>query len=186
MPIIPDLDAPLTDGDVTVRLYTERDIPEVLIAYQDDPELHVRVGLERPPSGAQLGTQSETAEGERAAGTRVRFAIVETGSDTCRGRITADHFDWDHGRAELAIWLAPQVRGRGWAPRALRLVARWLFDACGLERAEVFVAPDNAAMIGAVSAAGFEREGVLRSYVRYRRKRLDMVAFSLLREDLSR
>ena len=186
MPLIPDLDRPLTDGEVTVRLYTERDIPEVLIAYQDDPELHARLGLARPPSGAQLGTQSEAAEGERAAGTRVRFAIVETGSDTCCGRITADQFDWDHGRAQLGIWLAPQVRGRGWARRALRLVASWLFDACGLERVELFVSPDNASMLGAAGAAGFTREGVLRRYVRYRRDRLDMVVLSLLRDDLSR
>ena len=55
MPAFPELDEPLSDGSVRVRLAAERDIPEILIAYQDDPELHLRMGDERPPSGAELG-----------------------------------------------------------------------------------------------------------------------------------
>jgi RimJ/RimL family protein N-acetyltransferase len=186
MPAIPDLHPPLSDGDVSVRLYAEQDIPEILIAYQDDPELHVRFGFDRPPSGAQLGTQSEVAPAERAAGERLRLTIVETGSEVCRGRISVHHFDWDHRRAEIGVWLAPQVRGRGWAPRALRLAAVWLFDTCGIERLELLTTPDNEAMLRAATAAGFTREGVLRGYVRYRRRRQDLVVLSLLPSDLER
>ena len=66
MPSIPELDKPL-DRRASWRCATaaERDIPEILIAYQDDPELHMRLGLERPPSGAELGRQMEEA-GRRA------------------------------------------------------------------------------------------------------------------------
>ena len=70
MPAIPALAAPLTDGDLMVRASAERDIPEILIAYQDDPTLHVRLGLERPPSGAQLGAaraRPPTLSGSRAS-----------------------------------------------------------------------------------------------------------------------
>ena len=184
MSVIPALVSPLTDGDVTVRPYAERDIPEILIAFQDDLTLHTRIGLERPPSGAQLGSQSETADAERAAGERLRLTIAETDTDICRGRMTVHRFDWDHGRAELGMWLAPEVRGRGWAARALRLVGGWLFDGCGIERLELLVEPDNEPMLRAAAAAGFAREGVLRGYVRSRRDRLDMVVLSLLPEDV--
>ncbi len=186
MPAIPDLHGALSDGDVSVRLFAERDIPEILIAHQDDPELHVRFGLERPPSGAQLGTESEVAPAERAAGERLRLTIVETGSEVCRGRISVDRFDWDHRRAEIGLWLAPQVRGRGWAPRVLRLIAAWLFTECGIERLELLTTPDNEPMLRAASVAGFEREGVLRGYLRYRRRRRDLVVLSLLPSDLER
>ena len=185
MSVIPALVSPLTDGDLTVRAYAERDIPEILIAFQDDPTLHTRVGLERPPSGAQLGSQSETADAERIAGERVRLTIAESETDICRGRMTVSHFDFDHGRAELGIWLAPEGRGRGWAARAMRLAADWLFDACGIERLELLAEPDNEPILRAAAAAGFVREGVLRGYVRYRGDRLDMVVFSLLPEDVS-
>jgi RimJ/RimL family protein N-acetyltransferase len=187
MPAIPDLSAPLSDGEVSIRFYEERDIPEILIAHQDDPQLHARIGLERPPTGAQLGTQSEAGPAERAAGERLRLAIVETGSDVCRGRIRVDRFDWDHRRGEMALWLAPQARGRGWAPRALRLAAGWLFGTCGIERVELLTPPDNEPMLRAADRAGFTREGVLRGYVRERRRRrIDMVVLSLLPADLER
>ena len=59
MPSFPGLEQPLTDGVVSVRLSAERDIPEVLIAYQDDRGLHLALGEDRPPSGAALGRRAD-------------------------------------------------------------------------------------------------------------------------------
>ncbi len=180
MPPIPEPARLLSDGQVGLRLAAERDIPEILIAYQDDPELHRRLGQERPPSGAELGRSSERADGARDAGAGVTLTIVEPGSDDCRGQVYAVGFDWDHRRAEIGIWLAPQVRGRGYAARALRLAARWLFEACGLERLQILTHPDNEPMLRAAAAAGFMREGVLRGYERERGRRIDLTILSML------
>ncbi len=89
---------------MTLRFAAERDIPEVLIAHQDDPELHRRLGLVRPPSGAELGRREERAATERAAGALLTLTILEPGSDVCRGQIDVHAVDWDHLRAELGIW----------------------------------------------------------------------------------
>ena len=184
MSAIPELNAPLTDGRVALRLSAERDIPEILIAYQDDPELHLRMGIEKPPSGAELGRRAEQAADERAAGTHVTFTIIEPGSDVCRGQIDVHHTDWDHQRAELGIWLAPQVRRRGWAPAALTLVCRWLFETCGFERLELLTEPDNEPMIRTARRAGFAEEGILRGYLRERGRRVDTTIMSLLSGDI--
>ncbi len=184
MPAIPELPEPLSDGTVSLRFAAERDIPEVLIAYQDDPQLHVRLGYDRPPTGAQLGSRSERAAVDRDAGVRAAFTVLEPGSDRCRGDLTAQALDWTHRRAELGLWLAPQVRGRGYATRVLRLGADWLFSACGLERLQVLTQPDNEAMIAAARSAGFVFEGVLRAYERGPRGRVDLASLSLLPQDL--
>jgi RimJ/RimL family protein N-acetyltransferase len=173
----------LRDALVTLRQSAERDIPEILIAYQDDRSLHVGMGEERPPSGAELGRREEQAGAERVAGTQVTFTILEPDSDICRGQINVHHVDWDHRRAELGIWLAPQARGRRLAPSALRLTSGWLFEACGLARVHVLTSPDNEAMIGAGRAAGFTPEGVLRAYSRLRGRRADRAVMSLLPSD---
>jgi RimJ/RimL family protein N-acetyltransferase len=162
---------------VGLRMAAERDIPEILIAHQDDPELHARLGLERPPSGAELGVQMELAERERERGVRVRFTVVEPGSDDCRGRISVHSIDWESGRAELGMWLAPQSRGRGLAPAALRLVAGWLFDECHLERVELLTEPDNEPMLRAARAAGFLDQGMKR------RSEVDMIVMTLHRDE---
>jgi ribosomal-protein-alanine N-acetyltransferase len=180
----PRLQQPLTDGHVALRDYNERDIPEILIAYQDDPQLHVLAGEDRPPSGAELGSRAEREPVVRAAGERATLTIVEPGADTCRGQVGVADVDWDNRRAELSIWLAPQVRRQGLGRRSLRLAAEWLLETCGLARVELVAEPENAAVIGAAQAAGFVREGVLRGYQRKRGKRVDVVVLSLIPADL--
>jgi RimJ/RimL family protein N-acetyltransferase len=181
---IPAPSEPLADGHITLRLAAERDIPETLIAYQDDLQMHIRLGEERPPSGAQLGRMFEQAGAEMNQGLAVRLTITEPGADDCRGQITIDDFDWENHRAQAKIWVAPQRRGRGFARRSLVLAARWLFDACELRRLALLTPPDNEAMLHAARAAGFVEEGILRGYVRSRNGRLDMAILSLVPEDL--
>jgi RimJ/RimL family protein N-acetyltransferase len=184
MPSIPALDQPLSDGRVALRDAAERDIPEILIAHQHDPALYLRLGMERPPSGAELGRQMEQQAGERAAGERARLTILERGSDEFRGRVSVHAVDWGHARAELGVWVVPQARRRGLGAAALRLASRWLFDRCGLRRAGILADPGNQAMLATARAAGFSREGVLRGYCRLGAGSLDMVSFSLLPQDL--
>jgi RimJ/RimL family protein N-acetyltransferase len=184
MPRIPEPTESLRDERVALRLSAERDIPEILIAYQDDPQLHVHMGEQRPPSGAELGRREERAAAERAAGTHVTLTILEPGLDICRGQIYVHHVDWDNQRAELGMWLAPQVRGRGLASRSLRLAGSWLLRTCGFERVQVVAEPGNEPMIRAARAAGFQDEGVLRGYLRERGTRIDVAIMSLLPSDL--
>ena len=184
MPSFPDLPGPLSDGAVTLRLGAERDIPEILIAYQDDRHMHERLGLERPPSGAELGLGAERAEIERTAGIHIALTILEPGSDVCRGRIFTADVEWRHARAELGMWLAPQVRGRGMATRALRLMSVWLLSNAPLERLQITTEPDNAAMLATARAAGYVHEGILRGYTLERRRRVDCAILSLLPSDL--
>jgi RimJ/RimL family protein N-acetyltransferase len=179
MPSIPGLAQPLLGEHVGLRLAAERDIPEILIAHQDDPELYSRLGLQRPPSGAELGRQIESAEREREAGVRLRLTIVEPGSDECRGRISLHSIDWEERRAEVGIWIAPQVRGRGLATAALRLAARWLFAECGLAEVQLLTEPDNQAMLSAARAAGLVARGM------HRRADVDMIVLSLHRDELA-
>jgi ribosomal-protein-alanine N-acetyltransferase len=183
MSSLPLLAEPLTDGQVALRDYAERDIPEILIAHQDDPRMHLLTGEDRPPSGAELGRAAEREPLERAAGERATLTILEPGSDACRGQIRVYPVDWDQSRAEVGIWLAPQIRGHGLGRSALTLAGQWLLGPCGLARVEVFTEPDNAPMIRAAQDAGFVREGVLREYLRRRGKGIDVAVMSLIPGD---
>jgi len=184
MPSFPDLSAPLTGPVAALRRSAERDIPEVLIAHQDDPELYLRLGLERPPSGAELGRAIDAGDDDLATGVGVRLTIVAAGDDECLGMIDVHEVDWDHLRAEAGIWVAPRHRGRGLAADGLRLSGRWLLEACGLERVELLTEPGNGALRRAAAAAGFAEEGVLRGYLRERGRRVDVVVLSLIARDV--
>jgi RimJ/RimL family protein N-acetyltransferase len=155
MPSFPELPEPLSDAVIELRPASEWDIPDILIAHQDDPHLYRHLGLSRPPSGAELGRQAERDPAERSAGTGVRLTIVEPGDPTCRGQLEAHNVRWSERAADLGIWVAPGHRNRGLARRALRLAAGWLHEVCGLERLALTTSPENQPMIRAAQAAGF-------------------------------
>lgn len=191
MPSFPSLAEPLTGPAVQVRLAAERDIPEILIAHQDDPELYLRMGTRRPPSGAELGRRIEEGPADRAGGTGIWLTIVAVGepggtaTDDCIGQIDVHGVDWDHGRAQLGMWIAPRHRGRGLGTEALRLTAHWLLQACRLERVQLLTEPDNAPMRHAARAAGFTDEGILRAYLKEHGQRVDVTMLSLVAGDLA-
>jgi len=158
MPEIPELRERLSDGEVELRTSAEWDIPDILIAFEDDRDLYWRLGLTRPPSGAELGSAAERDPAERAGGTGVKLTIVERGGDDCRGRVEVRQIDWEHGSAELAIWVTPRLRGQGIGHRALRLAVAWLFGSVGLRRLTLRIGTGNVAGLRTALAAGFEPE----------------------------
>jgi RimJ/RimL family protein N-acetyltransferase len=188
MPSFPDLGPPLINRAARLRPAAERDIPEILIAHQDDPRLYEFLSLERPPSGAELGRRVEREAGERAAGVGAWLTILDRAprpaADLCRGQVEVSDVDWDHLRAGLSIWVAPADRGRGLAAGALALAGRWLLEVCGMMRVELFAEPDNQALARAAASAGFVAEGVLRGYRRARGRRVDAAVLSLIGADL--
>lgn len=184
MPAFPDPPDPLRGSVAQLRPAAERDIPEMLIAHQDDAELYRVIGLDRPPSGAELGRAMEVASVARADGTRVWLSITQLGSDECCGELDVREVDWDHRRATVAIWVAPGRRGQGLAADALRIGGGWLIETCALERLELIADPANEPLRRAASRGGWQEEGVLRSYLRERGRRVDVVMLSLVAADL--
>lgn len=87
------------------------------------------------------------------------------------------------GRASLGYWVVESARGRGAATAALEAVARWGLALPGVDRLELYVEPWNSASIRAAERAGFQREGLLRSWQRVGPDRKDMYMYSRLPAD---
>ena len=68
--------------------------------------------------------------------------------------------------AGLDIMLAPEVRGRGMGPEALRTAIRWLIEERGHHRLTIDPALANERAIRAYEAVGFRPVGVMRQYER--------------------
>jgi RimJ/RimL family protein N-acetyltransferase len=89
------------------------------------------------------------------------------------------------GSVEIGYWLIPRARGRGLGSRAVGLLARWAVTEAPLARVEALVVPDNIASQRVLEKAGFRREGHLRSYLVFERRRADALIYSLLPSDLT-
>jgi len=67
---------------------------------------------------------------------------------------------------EIAYWVRQEARGRGFASRAVRLLALWALDQLRLRCVWLEVDPDNFASLRVAEKAGFVREVVLPDHCR--------------------
>jgi len=169
--------APLTDGVVTLREWSEGDVP-ALVAAAHDHELH---RLTRFPSPYSERDAHDFIAGRVVPETG--FAIVAVQDDRLLGGIGVR--DAGEGRAQLGYWVAAAERGRGVATRALRLLCRWALDELGVKRLQLVTDPTNLPSQRVAMRVGFRREGVLRAYLDFGDRRRDGVMFALLPGELA-
>ncbi|HYZ77359.1 MAG TPA: GNAT family N-acetyltransferase [Gaiellaceae bacterium] len=179
-------DPPLTDGVVTLRAWQDDDAPAIVAAIDGDPE--IATWLDAVPQPYRIvDARDYLAQCRRswADGTGAPFAILDADRNIV-GSIGARFGDPLQAVAEVGYWVGRAARGRGCATRALRLLARWLFDEAGIERLQLQADLRNEASLRVAEKAGFTREGVLRSARLNERRgeRVDFVMFSLLPGEL--
>jgi RimJ/RimL family protein N-acetyltransferase len=119
-----------------------------------------------------------------AKGTDYDFAVVHPHDGAWLGGCGLNQFNHVHHFGNLGYWTRTSRTGRGIATAAVRLLARFGFEALKLKRIEIVAAVGNQASQQVAEKAGATREGVLRSRHVVRDKVYDAVMFSLLPQDI--
>lgn len=78
----------------------------------------------------------------------------------------------------VGYWLVDSARRHGFTARAVALLSDWALTAGGVSRVEAWVEPVNLASQRVLAAAGFEVEGLLRSFLVLPTRRADVHVFS--------
>ncbi len=174
---------PLIDGQTALRAWRDSDLEALVVACQD-PEISRWTRVPHPYGPADARAYLLQRHDTLHAGTAAPFAIVSAAErDHLLGSISLMRFSWTHARAEVGYWLAKEARGHGHVTRAVRLITAWGFGDLALERIDLLAATGNPASQRVAERCGFTREAVLRSYLRAKDARQDMVAFGLLASD---
>ncbi|MGJ9420936.1 GNAT family N-acetyltransferase [Aeromicrobium sp. CF3.5] len=69
---------------------------------------------------------------------------------------------------------------RGLTTRAVRLAADWALEQPGLMRLEAYIEPWNTGSIRVVEGAGFEHEGLMKSFAPVGDRRMDALLYARL------
>jgi RimJ/RimL family protein N-acetyltransferase len=176
---------PLSDGVVTLRLWGLDDVPALVASCNGDDAM--AYWLDRLPQPyTEDDARDYIARGERAwRGDELEtpFAVVDAQTGEVLASSGIVWHDPPHGIAEVGYWTRREARGRGVAPRAVRLLAGWVLTDLGFERLELRADTRNEASLRVAEKAGFTKEGVLRSARTNARdgQRFDMAIYSLLR-----
>jgi RimJ/RimL family protein N-acetyltransferase len=171
----------LTDGVVTLRPWRLDDVPALVEACNDET-LHRWLPMIPFPYTEADGNEFISHQPERNAEGAGNVGIFDPQTGELLG---ACGFRGDEAkRAELGYCVASAQRGRGVAPRALTLLARWVAENTGAGRLQLHADVENIASQRVAEKAGFTREGVQRSWMNVRGKRRDMVSYSLLPDEI--
>ena len=174
-------DPDLRDGDLFLRPLGHQHVEAMTVLAQDaDVARHTYVGSPFVTDDA-IAWIGRYVEGW-SDGSRAGFAI-EDADGTFLGFCSLVTIDAPSSEAELGYITVPAARGRGVAPRMLRLITRWSFEVLELERLELRIDVENAASVTVAERAGFQHEGTLRNVYFKDGRRIDLMIYSRLRRD---
>ena len=175
----------LSDGPVTVRPWRESDATRLSSA-ANDPEMRRWMDLFPVPYTVADGL-AWTASTRVAAtdGLAAHLAIDLEGRFAGGIGVWLDTTGVD-GVGEVGYWLSESTRSRGVATAAVRLISRWALrqGPLGLNRLQLHAAVDNAASRVVAVRAGFNFEGVSRSFRHLHGKPTNFAVYSRVMTDL--
>ena len=167
-------------GEVVLRAFTADDV-EVVRQLSTDPYIPLVTSLPAAATEAQALAWIQRNRGRRDEGTGFSFAIAEAGTGHAVGQVGLWLAELASGRASAGYLVTPGARGRGFARSALAAVTAFAWTVPGLHRVQLFVEPSNEASVRTARGAGYEPEGLLRSYQEIGGRRRDMLVFGAVR-----
>jgi RimJ/RimL family protein N-acetyltransferase len=174
----------LAAGSFQLRPFTLADIDTVREASSDP---HIPLITTVPAAFTEdEGRRFIERQWSRAVqGTGYSFAIADADAGRAVGQIGLWLKDLSEGRASAGYWVVRSARGRRAAGRALQALALWALDELQIPRVELYVEPWNTASVMTAERAGFQREGLLRSWQEVGGTRRDMYMYARLPGDLA-
>jgi RimJ/RimL family protein N-acetyltransferase len=163
------------DG-LVLRDFTRDDVP--LVQSASTTSIPDTTTVPRTQGVPEALDYIERQRGRLAAGRNYAYCIARAADDVAVGYVGLNLRDVDRGRASLGYWVGPDHRGHGYAALAVVGLSGWARAVLEIPRLELYIEPWNIASIRTAERAGFEREGLLRSWETVAGVRRDMWMYS--------
>ena len=169
-------------GLITLRKPEERDILPLYEGVQDP----IIPKFTRIPANYQMVTAEHYVRERCPNGftmrTELQLALEYDGKFA--GALSFHTIDLEDAKAEIGYWLTADVRGKGVATAATRLLTEYGFETIGFHRIEALVVASNAPSLKVLKNAGYMQEGIMRDKCcQDDGTREDMVLFAAIRTD---
>jgi [ribosomal protein S5]-alanine N-acetyltransferase len=124
---------------------------------------------------------------EAQSGTGYPFFLFRNSDSKLLGGITLGNIRRGVAQCgQIGYWCGAPFAGQGYMTEALGLIIPFAFDQLRLHRLEAACIPNNKRSIRLLEKAGFQREGLLRSYLKINGLWQDHFLYSLIENDRPR
>ena len=138
---------------------------DTLYNWENDSALWVVSDTVAPYSRAALWQYLENYTGDIYSQRQLRLMIT-LADGTPAGTIDFLNFDPLNNRAELGLFIATELRGKGLGRQALELLTAYAREHLGLRQLYVYIALDNTVCLKMFEEYGYRRVGVIQSWVK--------------------
>ena len=160
------------DTDVVLEGLSNRELTEYMLIYYADM--------------AAVQEQMDYYSHHHTAGTGCYWAIEMLDTGQVAGVIGMHYPTHDRHKAEIGFWLLPHYVGKGIATEAALAALAYGFDKLRLVRIEATVETENVSSIALLRKIGMMHEGTLRKYENNYGQLIDLMHFSILRDEWER
>jgi ribosomal-protein-serine acetyltransferase len=175
-----------SDGRIAIRRYLPTDLGAFYAAI-DESRAHLAPWLPWMHPAYTIADTADwlgTRDREWEAGADFSVLVADALTGEVLGGCGLNQINREHRFANLGYWVRASRLGRGIAPAAARLVARWAFDEAGFGRAEIVVMRDNVASCRAAVRSGARFEGYARNRLLHLGEWHEAAVYALVPGDL--
>jgi len=172
----------LQHGLITLRKPEERDIVPLYEGVQDP----IIPKFTRIPANYQMANAEHFVRERSPNGfsMRTELQLVLEYDGKFAGALSFHTLVLEDAKAEIGYWLTADVRGKGVATAATKLMTQYGFETIGFHRIEALVVESNKPSLKVLANAGYQQEGVLRDKCcQEDGTRENMIMFTALRTD---
>lgn len=171
----------LIGEDILLREFRQEDISGLRSWVNDDSARFLGAAYIKPQTWEQ--TEAYLASLLRGDAGGLNLVIADKTTRRYLGQISLMMIDQSARRAELAIVMAPDSAGKGYATQAIRVITRYAFEQLNLRRLYLQVHADNNRARHVYDKCGFAEEGRLREHIYRDGQYIDLIQMGLLRRD---
>ncbi|MFF5177598.1 GNAT family N-acetyltransferase [Micromonospora sp. NPDC000316] len=183
--LLPDLPGGVLTDQVVALRPAGPDDAEWMYRLHSRPEVVANQAPPVPPTREAFERRCRLAESGWLTGDLARLLITDVATGEPAGSCGLSYSDVRSGEGSIGYALLPEWRGRGYATRAVRLLAGWAFGPVGMARLTAGTVPENTASHRVLERVGFEREALQRGRLPgLAGTRLDDLTFALLPDGL--
>jgi ribosomal-protein-alanine N-acetyltransferase len=178
----PPAQSPLRGLRVHLRATMHKDLDEVYRRGQDLESRGLWFPLSVRPQAAFEALYA--ADGRWAEDVGI-LHVVQNSDEALVGYVSFEHAGADVDEINVGYFIYPEFRGQGYGSEATRLFVEFLFATRrDMNRAALYIHPDNVASIRLAERCGFTREGRIREGWFNLGQWHDVLVYGLLRREM--
>ncbi len=148
---------------------------DILFEWENNPEWWSVTETRQPFSRFILKQYLDSAHLDIYTNKQIRLVIVEKSTELPIGFVDLYDFEPQHHRAGVGILIAPKHKQNlGFATQTLEIVCNYAFEMIEMQQLYAYIDTENAASLQLFSKCGFVQAGVLKQWLRYKKRWIDV------------